>query len=471
MRQMPPERFDLVVIGSGPAGEKAAAQAAYFGKRVALVERRPVLGGDAATGAVIPSKTLRETAIYLTGFRRRDVYGLSLRLDPETTLERLMARTTEVTDAATRAVAGNVERHRIEVVRGEASLGPHRTVRVGDRTLQAEVVLIATGSRPHHPPAIPFEDPDVYDSEEILHLDRIPSTMAVIGGGAVGCEYASIFAALGVRVVLVAAGPRLVPFMDEEISVLLARSFEEIGMQVLTGAQAEGVDRTEGTLRVRLAGGESLTADKVLYAAGRQGNSDRMGLEEAGVKVDDRGLIAVDDHFRTTAEGVYAAGDVIGRPALASVSTEQGRVAVCYAFGFPFKETVDPNPPFGVYSIPEAAMVGMTEGDARDAGIVHEVGRGWFGQNPRASISGMTDGLVKLVFRRDDKALLGAHVLGHLATELIHVGQEVIHNGGTIDRFIHSTYNIPSRTDAYKYAAYDGLQHLAGTSGVFRRPS
>jgi NAD(P) transhydrogenase len=470
MRQVPPERFDLVVIGSGPAGEKAAAQAAYFGKRVAIVERRSVLGGDAASGAVIPSKTLRETAIYLTGFRRREVYGLSLHLDPETTLEKLMARTTEVTDATTRAVAGNVERHRIEVVRGQARLGPDRTVRVGDRTLQAEAVLIATGSRPHHPPSVPFEDPDVYDSEEILQLDRIPSNMAVIGGGAVGCEYASVFAALRVRVVLV-AGPRLLPFMDEEISRQLARCFEEIGMRVLTDAHAEEVVRADGRLRVRLAGGDSVEAEKVLYAVGRQGNSEDMGLEEAGVKFDDRGRIAVDDRFRTSAEGVYAAGDVIGQPALASVSTEQGRVAVCYAFGFPFKETVDPNPPFGVYSIPEVAMVGMTEADARDAGIPYEVGRSSFEQNPRASISGMTDGLVKLVFRRDDKALLGAHVLGDLATELIHVGQEVIHNGGTIDRFIHSTYNIPSRTDAYKYAAYDGLQRLAGTSGVFGRPS
>jgi NAD(P) transhydrogenase len=376
-----------------------------------------------------------------------------------------------VTEATTKAVARNVDRHGIEVVLGEAVLGPDRTVRVGDRTLRAEAVLIATGSRPHHPSAIPFEDPDVYDSDEILHLDRIPGTMAVIGGGAVGCEYASIFAALGVEVALVAAGPRLVPFMDEEISGLLARSFEDIGMRVLTGTHADAVERAGGTIRVRLDDGEVVEADKVLYAAGRQGNSDGMGLEDAGVKVDDRGLIAVDDHFRTAAEGVYAAGDVIGRPALASVSTEQGRVAVCYAFGFPFKETVDPNPPFGVYSIPEAAMVGMTEGDAREAGIPHEVGRGWFEQNPRAAISGMTDGLVKLVFRRDDKALLGAHVLGHLATELIHVGQEVIHDGGTIDRFIHSTYNIPSRTDAYKYAAYDGLQRLAGTTGAFRRPS
>jgi NAD(P) transhydrogenase len=470
MRPVSPERFDLVVIGSGPAGEKAAAQAAYFGKRVAVVERRPVLGGDAATGAVIPSKTLRETAIYLTGFRRRDVYGLSLRLDPETTLGKLMARTAEVTEATTRAVTRNIERHGIEVVRGKARLGPERVVHVGDRTIQAEVVLIATGSRPHRPATIPFEDPDVYDSEEILDLDRIPSTMAVIGGGAVGCEYASIFAALGVRVFLVATGPRLVPFMDEEISLLLARSFEEIGMRVLAGAHAEAVDRAEGSIRVRLAGGEAVEVEKVLYAAGRQGNSDGLGLEEAGVKVDDRGLIAVDDHFRTSVSGVYAAGDVIGRPALASVSTEQGRVAVCYAFGFPFKETVDPNPPFGVYSIPEAAMVGMTEADARESGIAHEVGRGWFVQNPRASISGMTDGLVKLVFRRGDKVLLGAHVLGHLATELIHVGQEVIHNGGTIDRFIHSTYNIPSRTDAYKYAAYDGLQRLAAISGAVPSP-
>jgi NAD(P) transhydrogenase len=235
-----------------------------------------------------------------------------------------------------------------------------------------------------------------------------------------------------------------------------------MGMTMRLGAGPATVDRTDGGLEVRVAGGEILHPQQLLFAAGRSGNTEGLGLEELGVELDDRGRVKVDEHFRTAAEGVYAAGDVIGPPALASVSMEQGRVAVCHAFGFPFKETVDPLPPFAVYSIPEAAMVGLTEEAARARGIDVEVGRGWFTGNARATISGFTEGLVKLVFRRDDKSLLGVHILGEAASELIHTGQAVVHAGGTIDRFIHTTFCAPTRSEAYKYAAYDGLQRLSG---------
>jgi NAD(P) transhydrogenase len=459
------ERYDLVTIGAGPAGEKGAAQAAYFGRRVAVVDRLRGPGGATVTSTGIPTKTLRETALYVTGFRNRDVYGLSLELDPEVVLERLMARKSEVGSTMARAVDENLKRHGIRYIQGEARLGPGRTVLVAvdgrELSLQAEVVLIASGSRPFRPPSVPFDDPDVHDSEEVLGIHRIPGSMVVVGGGPVGCEYASIFTALGTDVTLLDAADRILPFMDEEISRLLAETFERMGMRVLLGAGVATIDRSEGRLRVRLENGEILHPEQVLFAAGRSGNTEGLGLEEQGVELDARGRVKVDETFRTTAEGIYAAGDVIGPPSLASVSMEQGRVAICHAFGIPFKETVDPLPPFAVYSIPEAAMVGLTEDAAWAQGIDIEVGRGWFAGNAKATIAGFTEGLVKLVFRRKDRALLGVHVLGDGASELIHTGQAVVHAGRTIDQFIHATFCTPTRSETYKYAAYDGLQRLS----------
>jgi NAD(P) transhydrogenase len=458
------DRFDMVVIGSGPAGEKAAAQAAYFGKRVAVVERAPSPGGAVVLNAEIPSKTLRETALYITGFRRREVYGLGLTLDPEATVAQLRARTARVIEAAADAVRGNLERHAIELVHGEARLGSDRTVHVTnagqERILRGDILLIATGSRPFRPASIPFDDPDVHDSETVLDIDRPFDSMVVVGGGAVGCEYASIFTALGVEVTLVDSGERLLSIFDGEISRLLARSFSTMGMRLVLGGGRAGVRRDSGGLICTLTSGEELRPDKVLFASGRVGNIEGLGLEEAGVQVDARNRIVVDDEFRTSAESIYAAGDVIGPPALASVGMEQGRVAACYALGIPFKDTVDPMPPFGVYSVPEAAMVGLTEEGAAAQGIDHEVGRGWFAGNTRATIAGATEGLVKLVFERESRKLLGVHVLGDHAAELVHAGQAVLNYGGSIDYFIHSTFNAPTESEAYKYAAYDGLQRL-----------
>jgi NAD(P) transhydrogenase len=461
--------FDMVVIGSGPAGEKAAAQAAYFGKRVAVVERSPSPGGAAVSNAGIPTKTLRETALYLTGFRRREVYGLRLTLDPEARLAQLRTRTAQVIETMTDTVRRNLKRHAIQFVRGRARLGSDRTVHVtGDagqkRVLHGDIVLIATGSRPARLPGVPFDDPDVDDSETAFEIDRPFGSVVVVGGRAVGCEYASIFTALGIEVTLVDSGERLLPFLDTEVSQLLAQAFSDMGMRLVLGGGRAAVARDEKGVRVTLASGEEIRPDKVLFASGRAGNTEGLGLEEAGVQTDDRNRVVVDDRFRTSAEGIYAAGDVIGRPGLASVSMEQGRVAACYALGIPFKETVDPGPPFGVYSLPEAAMVGLTEETAAAQGIDYEVGRGWFANNSRATIAGATDGLVKLIFRRDDRKLLGVHVLGDLAAELVHQGQAVLNYDGTIDYFIHSTFNVPTQSEAYKYAAYDGLQRLARRS-------
>jgi len=461
------ERFDLVVIGAGPAGEKAGAQAAYFGKRVAIVDRRADPGGSAASKTGVPTKTLREAALYLTGFRRRDLYGTGIDLSPDTVLEHMRARTAEVVRLSVDAVRQNLERHGIELVQGEARLGPDRTVHVatpaGERVLAGEVVLLATGSRPFHPPGVPFDDPDVHDSESILELQRIPRRFVVVGGGPVGCEYASIFLALGAEVTMVERGPRILPFADAEISEALARVFGGHGMRLLSDTSVERTERVDGALTLRLSDGETLVTDAALFASGRAGTTEGIGLEEAGVLMDERGRIVIDETYRTTAEGIYAAGDVIGPPGLASAAMEQGRVAACHAFGISFKDTVDPLAPLGVYSVPEVGMVGMTEEAAREAGLDVESGRSPFEVNARARIAGTTDGLVKLVFGRDDRRLLGVHIVGDDASELIHIGQAVLHAGLTIDYFIHSTFNVPTLSEAYKYAAYDGLQRLSRT--------
>ncbi len=464
---MTSERFDLVVIGAGPAGEKAGAQAAYFGKRVAIVDRRADPGGSAASKTGVPTKTLREAALYLTGFRRRDLYGTGIDLSPDTVLEHMRARTAEVVRLSVDAVRQNLERHGIELVQGEARLGPDRTVHVatpaGERALRGEVVLLATGSRPFHPPGVPFDDPDVHDSESILELQRIPRRFVVVGGGPVGCEYASIFLALGAEVTMVERGPRILPFADAEVSEALARVFRGHGMRLLPDTTVESTERVDGALTLPLSDGETLVTDAALFASGRAGTTEGIGLEEAGVLRDERGRIVIDETYRTTAEGIYAAGDVIGPPGLASAAMEQGRVAACHAFGISFKETVDPLAPLGVYSVPEVGMVGMTEEAAQEAGIDVESGRSRFETNARARIAGATDGLVKLVFRRDDRRLLGVHIVGDDAAELIHIGQAVLHSGETIDYFIHSTFNVPTLSEAYKYAAYDGLQRLSRT--------
>jgi NAD(P) transhydrogenase len=462
---MTSERFDLVVIGAGPAGEKAGAQVAYFGRHVAIVDRRPDPGGSAASKTGVPTKTLREAALYLTGFRRRNLYGTGMDLSPEAILELMRERTTEVVKLSVDAVRENLDRHGIELIQGEARLGPDRTVLVttptGPRALQGEVVLIATGSRPFHPPGVPFDDPDVHDSESILELERVPRRFVVVGGGPVGCEYASIFLALGAEVTMIDRGPRVLPLADAEVSEALAGVFREHGMTLLQETNVTGTERIGGDLTLRLSDQRTIVADAVLFASGRAGTTEGIGLEEAGVRTDQRGRIVVDETYRTTAEGIYAAGDVIGPPGLASAAMEQGRVAACHAFGIPFKETVDPLAPLGVYSIPEVGMVGMTEEAAREAGIDVESGRSLFEANARARIAGTTDGLVKLVFEREGRRLLGVHIVGDDASELIHIGQGALHAGATIDYFIHSTFSVPTLSEAYKYAAYDGLQRLA----------
>jgi len=461
------DSFDLVVIGSGPAGEKGATQAAYYGHRVAVVERRADPGGSAIAVSGVPVKALRDTAVYLTGWSRRDVFGIGISLSPDLVMNRLRAHVTDVVTTMAGAVGENLARHGVELVHGEARLGPGSTVEVtaedgGVRVLTAGTILLATGSRPLHPAEFPFDDPDVHDSETILSLDALPRRMVVVGGGPVGTEYASIFSALGVEVTLVDRGARLLPVLDAEISRTLQQSLERSGARIMLESAVESVGRDDDGLVV-VVSGETLRPDVVLHALGRTGNVEGLGLEAVGVEADRRGRITVDASFRTTAPGIYAAGDITGPPGLASVAMEQARVAMCRAFGIPFKEALDDTLPTGIYTLPEVAMVGLTEEAARAESDDVGTGRTLFSGNARARISGSTEGMLKLVFRMSDRRLLGAHILGEEATELIHIAQAVLHRGGAIDEFIDTTFNFPTRADAYKYAAYDGLPPRAAS--------
>ena len=461
------ETFDLVVIGSGPAGEKGAVQAAYFGKKVALVEKAERVGGACVHTGTLPSKTLRETALYLTGFQRRELYGMKLDFDREASVRRLTGRLRTVTAEQVAQISRNLDRHGVTVIHGAAEFASWHEIAVHDpssttRRLTAPIFLIATGSSPLRPAGVPFDDCDVEDSDTILDLDRIPHTLAVVGGGVIGCEYACIFAALGTRITIIEGRPALMGFLDHEMSDSLRMGLERDGHQVRLGDAVSSIERIPGqSLRISLKSGAALLVDKVLYSAGRAGNTKGLGLDRAAVTMDEKGRILVNEHFQTSAPHVYAAGDVVGSPALASVSMEQGRVAMCHAFDIAYKTKVSDLTPSGVYTIPEISMAGATEEDLTKKGVPFEVGRARFAENARGQITGEKDGLLKLVFEVPSKKLLGVHIIGESATELIHIGQMVMTSGGTIDVFIDSVFNFPTLSESYKYAAYDGLGRLA----------
>jgi NAD(P) transhydrogenase len=462
-----PDHFDLLVIGAGPAGEKGAAQAAYFGKRVCLVEKAPKPGGAAVNTGTIPSKTLRETALYFSGLKQRGLYGIDYHVKPDITIADFMFRERVVVETQWGLIQENLDRHGITVVQGDARFVAPRTVEVTrykqpPRTLTADVVLVATGSEPERPKEIPFDDEVVVDSDTILRLTAIPARLVVVGGGVIGCEYASIFAALGVRVTIVNPRDRLLTQLDAEVSdALRAELTRRTGVNVLLGVGVTGVDVAEKVAHVTLADGRELWADCVLWCAGRQGHTAQLDLAAGGVTANARGFITVDAHYRTAAPGTYAAGDVVGFPALASTAMEQARVAMCHAFDLKYKQAMSAVVPYGVWTIPEIAMVGETEDGARAKGLRHEIGKASFRLNPRGLILGDVEGFVKLVFDPADQRLLGCSIIGEHACELIHIPATVLMVGGSIDHFIQAVFNYPTVSDAFKYAAYDGLQRMA----------
>jgi NAD(P) transhydrogenase len=469
------QNYDLIVIGSGPAGEKGAAQAAYFSKKVALVERARIGGVCVHTGT-IPSKSLRESALYLSGLRTRAIEGFLSPHLGRVRIDELTAHKERVCSEEGKRVHTNMVRHGVELFEGDAHLtGPNTVVVVGadgsEQELRGAFILVATGSVTFRPPSVPFDRTTVFDSDDILALDTLPESLLVIGAGVIGCEYASIFAALGVRVILVEPRDQLLSFIDAEIARHLAEGFAELGLDLRLGTTVDRIV-VDGPSRVRatLSSGEQVRTEKVLFAAGRSGATAGLGLETAGIAVNRRGQIPVDHAFRTHCPNIYAAGDVIGFPALASTSMDQGRVAVCHAFGLKYKTGLAHLQPYGIYTIPELSSVGVTEGEMVNKGEDYEVGRAWFNENARGRINGSGSGMIKLIFDPLDKRLLGVHIVGEHAAELVHIGMMTMHHDGTIDAFIDAVYNYPTLSEAYKYAAYDGLGRLQRRATAMKIP-
>ncbi len=454
--------YDLVVIGSGPAGEKGAAMAAYFGKKVALVERSTHLGGAGLNTGTVPSKTLRETALYYSGLRQRGLFGIDYSLRENLTIADFMHREQVVVDNERSIIRKNIDDHKIDLFWGSGSLKDAHTLQVQTQAgevvdLSADVILIATGSAPFHPPNIPFDGRRIHDSDTILRMSFIPSTMTVVGGGVIGCEYASIFAALGVNVTLVESRDQLLAFVDSEIVQRLRQRLEALNLRFMFKEQVDKVVADEKSVQLSLQSGTQLTCDCVLFASGRQSVTAGLGLEALNIEMGNRGLIIVNDKYQTNIPHIYAAGDVIGFPALASTSMEQARTAMAHAFGLRHQDYVLPPLPLAVYTVPEIAMVGLTEDECQQKNIPYLTGRALYANNARGQIIGDMAGMVKLVFSPADKKLLGAHHIGEAASELIHIGAEVLAKQGTIDEFIRAVYNFPTLADLYKYAAYDGL--------------
>ena len=453
--------YDLVVIGSGPAGEKGAAQAAYFGKSVALIERESVVGGAAANTGTLPSKTLRETSLFLSGYRNRDLSGVNLTFKPKVTIRDLMVHEQHVTADERVRILANLSRHKVDLFYGNGSfVDPHTIAITGsDGTvirIRGENILIAVGSSPYRPPIFPFEDDRIYDSDEICGLGEIPKSMLVVGGGVIGCEYACMFALLGIVVTVVEMRERLIDSLDREISASLQEQMEEIGIRFHFSDSVESLDA--GTpLKVRLKSGVEMSPETILVSAGRGGNTKTLGLEAIGVESDSRGRIKVNDLYQTTVPHVYAAGDVIGAPALASTSMEQARVAMNHAFGLGYKSDVAAILPYGIYTIPECSMAGETEESLKAKGIPYVAGKARYVDNARGHIIGDEKGFLKLLFHAHDMKLLGVHIIGEQSTEIVHVGLTALLLGQGADLFIKTCYNYPTLTELYKYAAYDAL--------------
>lgn len=472
---MPSTHYDLIVIGSGPAGEKGAAQAAYFGKRVALVEREPVLGGAAANTGTLPSKTLRETALYLSGFRQRGLYGVSMGLKERVTARDFLYRERQVQHNEHLRIIANLKRHKIDLFNGAASFTDPHTIKLENRgaapvLLTADVVLIATGSHPFRPEVFPFHDARVYDSDTILNLHDIPNVMLVVGGGVIGCEYACMFSALGIKVTLLEGRDRLLAFLDVQVAELLTRCMIEMGVDVRFNETVTSVATTPAALTATLASGAKVNADTILVAAGRSGNTDKLNLPAAGLVAAKRGLIDVSSHYQTSVPHIYAAGDVIGFPALAATSMEQARVAMVHAFDLKYKTRVTPVLPYGIYTIPECSMAGETEETLAKKNIPFVAGVAQYDANARGQIIGAKHGFLKLLFTMDTMKLVGVHAIGEQASELVHIGLVGLHVGAQADLFIETCFNYPTLGELYKYATYDALGRRAKALGKSHAP-
>jgi NAD(P) transhydrogenase len=461
--------YDLVVVGSGPAGQKAAIQGAKLGKNIALVERHVSLGGACVNTGTIPSKTIREAILYLTGLNQRAIYGQSYRLKDAVSIEDIALRTRHVVEREREIIRDQLLRNRVAILDGCARFVDEHTLAIdgrdgAERRITADSVVIATGSNPAHPTEIEFNGTTILDSDDIvLKLSQLPATIVIVGAGVIGIEFASMFAALGSKVTVVDARDGMLDFCDHEITEALRYHLRELNVVFRFGERVVKVEaRGNGTL-TSLESGKLIPGDVVFYSAGRQGAVADLELANAGLDADDRGRIAVDECYRTVVSHIYAIGDVIGFPSLASASAEQGRLAACDIFGVPTSAGEAPLP-IGIFSIPEISYVGKTEAELTEAMIPYEVGIAHYRELARGQILGESHGLVKLLVSPDDRTLLGVHAFGAGATEVVHIGQAVMGLGGTIDYLVDSVFNYPTFAEAYKVAALDALNKLRAIS-------
>ncbi len=462
--------YDLVVIGSGPGGHRAAIQAAKLGRRVAVIEKRASIGGVCLHTGTIPSKTLRQAALRLSGYHDQDFYGASHAYRQKITMKDLLFRVDQVIANEIDVAMHQLRRNDVAVFAATASFVDAHTLELafadggGTKRITAHFVVIAVGTVTTKDASVPFDGKTVFTSDDILTMDRLPASIAVIGAGVIGLEYACIFAALGVRVTLIDRHPQILPFVDREIMDLLVHHLRERRATIRLGESVAGIDRRTdahgaSSVHVRLASGKELSATCVLHSIGRTGATDGLHLERAGLAADDRGRLVVDPEFRTRVPHVFAVGDVVGFPALASTSMEQGRMAACHAFGHPH-EVIPSLFPYGIYSVPGISMVGKTEEELTKANVPYESGRASYREIARGHILGDRTGLLKLLFHRESRKILGVHIVGAESYELIHIGQAVMAFGGTIDYFVNTVFNYPTFAEAYKTAAFDGVNRV-----------
>jgi NAD(P) transhydrogenase len=462
--------YELLVIGSGPAGQKAAIQAAKLGRRAAIVERQ-TLGGVSVNRGTIPSKTLREAVVYLTGLSQRAMYGESYRVKEEITVDDLELRTRQVVEREIDIVRNQLARNHVRVLSGIARFVDPHTVAISggeDRVVSAEKIVVATGTRPHRPESVEFDNNTILDSDGLLLMDRLPASIVVVGAGIIGIEYASMFAALGSKVTVVEKRHRLLDFVDAQIAEGLQYHLRDLGVVFRFGETVTAVERHGDATMTTLESGKRIPADVVLYAAGRQGETADLDLEQAGLEADERGRIEVSPDFRTSVEHIYAAGDVIGWPSLAATSMEQGRLAAAHALDQP-THGMSELLPFGIYSIPEISYVGRHEEELTEAACPYEVGISRYRELARGQILGDSYGMLKLLVALEDRKLLGVHVLGTNATEVVHIGQAVMGNGGTVDYLVDAVFNYPTLAESYKVAALDAMNKLQAISTVAAR--
>lgn len=461
--------YDLFVIGSGPGGERAAIAAAKAGKRVGVAERRTVVGGVCVNTGTIPSKTFREAALYLSGYRERGVYGASYSLKPRITMDDLHYRTDWVIKREVDVVRHHFMRNGIDLFSATASFVDTNTIRLdaadgsGIRDVTADRTILAVGTHTARDPHIPFDGQRIFTSDDILTLQELPRSLAVIGAGVIGCEYATIFAALGVRVTLIDARAQLLDFVDREIVDHLVYQMRQDRITLRLGEAVDGVDLYEDErgehVRIRLTSGKQIVTQKALYAIGRSGTVDSLNLHAIGLEADSRGRLSVDGDYRTAVANVFAVGDLIGFPSLASTSMEQGRVAACNALSIGCDGMSD-HFPIGIYTIPEISTVGRSEEELTDAGIPYEVGKASYREVSRGQIIGDSTGFLKMMFHLETREILGVMIIGEGASELVHIGQAVMALGGTIDYFVNNVFNYPTLAECYKNAAFDGINRL-----------